>query len=149
MKAPYLNHHSLRLLVGNILLTMPSLCAVLIAVIWDIDFLWIPPVLAMIGWVLVLPIAYTIERSSKERVAIDALACGLLMLCLCSLMASARYIFPVKGAPLALSEERGIPAYFDQEGLLCKKLGICYVPAFATQEGLKLRIEEVKLGERI
>lgn len=149
MKANYFNHHSLRLLVGNILLTIPSLCAVLITVVWNIDFLILPPVLTIIGWVLVLPVTYTIERTSKERVAIDALACGLLMLCLCSLMASARYIFPVKGALLALSEEHSIPAYFDQEGLLCKKLIIRRIPPFMTQEGLRLRIEEIKLGERI
>ncbi len=92
MKTNYLNHRSLRLLVGHLLLTLPSLCAVLIALVWDIDFLWVPPVLGIIGWVLVLPVTYTIARNSKERVAIDALSGGLLMLCLCSAMVSIRYI---------------------------------------------------------
>jgi conjugal transfer pilus assembly protein TraW len=51
------------------------------------------------------------------------------------------------GAPLALSEELKVPVYFDQSGLLTKKLGIKYVPAFVTQEGLRLHIEEVSLEE--
>ena len=48
----------------------------------------------------------------------------------------------VKGAPLALSEDLAVPVYFDQGGLLTKKLGIKYTPAVVTQEGLRLRIEE-------
>jgi len=48
----------------------------------------------------------------------------------------------VKGAPLALSEKLGVPVYFDQAGLLSKKLGITHVPAVVTQQGLRLRIEE-------
>ncbi|OJW46977.1 MAG: type-F conjugative transfer system protein TraW [Alphaproteobacteria bacterium 41-28] len=54
----------------------------------------------------------------------------------------------VKGAPLALSEEMNTPVYFDQGGLLTKKLGILHVPALMTQEGLLLRIEEIALGEK-
>ena len=50
----------------------------------------------------------------------------------------------VKGAPLALSEELKIPVYFDQSGLLTKKLGIHHVPALVTQEGMRLRVEEIK-----
>ena len=50
----------------------------------------------------------------------------------------------VKGAPLALSEELKVPVYFDQLGLLTKKLGIRHVPALVMQEGLHLRIEEIK-----
>lgn len=49
----------------------------------------------------------------------------------------------VKGAPLALSEELKVPVYFDQSGLLTKKLGIRHIPAVVTQEGRRLRIEEV------
>lgn len=66
-----------------------------------------------------------------------------------------------KGAPLALSEELKIPVYFDQSGLLTKKLGIHHVPALVTQDfsldqaggglsgdrsegSLRLRIEEIK-----
>lgn len=50
----------------------------------------------------------------------------------------------VKGAPLSLSEELKVPVYFDQSGLLIKKLGIHHVPALVTQEGVRLRIEEIK-----
>ncbi|OJW46280.1 MAG: type-F conjugative transfer system protein TraW [Alphaproteobacteria bacterium 41-28] len=53
----------------------------------------------------------------------------------------------IKGAPLVLSEEWQVPVYFDQGGLLTKKLGIKHVPALVTQEGLQLRIEEIFLGE--
>ena len=51
----------------------------------------------------------------------------------------------VKGAPLKLAEDLGIPVYFDQGGILTKKLGIKHVPAVVTQENLRLRIEEIKL----
>lgn len=84
----YLNHHSLRLLIGHSLLTLPPLCAVLIMVVGEVDLLMLPPLLGIMGWVLVLPVTYTIARPSKERVAIDALSGGLLMLCLCSMTAS-------------------------------------------------------------
>lgn len=51
----------------------------------------------------------------------------------------------VKGAPLVLSEELKVPVYFDQSGLLTKKLGIYHVPALVTQESMRLRIEEINL----
>ncbi|OJW54590.1 MAG: type-F conjugative transfer system protein TraW [Alphaproteobacteria bacterium 41-28] len=54
----------------------------------------------------------------------------------------------VKGAPLALSEEWSVSVYFDQGGLLTKKLGIRHVPALVSQEKLQLRIEEINLGEQ-
>lgn len=38
-----------------------------------------------------LPVTYTVSRNSKERGAIDALGCGLLMLCLYSLTVSITY----------------------------------------------------------
>lgn len=71
----------------------------------------------------------------------------------------------VKGAPLSLSEDLKIPVYFDQGGILTKKLSIKHVPALVTQglhpavsrlrkdgnrlldekseRGLRLRIEEI------
>lgn len=52
----------------------------------------------------------------------------------------------IKGAPLALSEELKIPVYFDQGGLLTKKLGIHHVPALVLQEEKQLRIEEILLS---
>ena len=57
----------------------------------------------------------------------------------------------VKGAPLALSVTWNVPVYFDQGGLLTRKLGIKHVPALVSQglssgerpeEGMRLRIEE-------
>ena len=51
-----------------------------------------------------------------------------------------------QGAPLKLAEELNIPVYFDQGGVLTKKLGISHVPAVVSQEGLQLRIEEVVLS---
>jgi conjugal transfer pilus assembly protein TraW len=70
-----------------------------------------------------------------------------------------------KGAPLELSEVLGIPVYFDQAGLLTKKLGIRHVPALVTQSlfsnqdedklssdtpkgELRLRVEEIDLKEK-
>lgn len=55
----------------------------------------------------------------------------------------------VKGAPLALSEELKIPVFFDQSGLLTKKLEIHHVPALVAQEGMRLRIEEIKMEEDV
>lgn len=52
----------------------------------------------------------------------------------------------IKGAPLALSEELKLPVYFDQGGLLTKKLGIHHVPALVLQEEKQLRIEEILLS---
>lgn len=52
----------------------------------------------------------------------------------------------VRGAPLKLAKELEIPVYFDQSGLLTKKLGIKHIPAIVSQEGLHLKIEEIKLS---
>lgn len=49
----------------------------------------------------------------------------------------------VKGSPLALSEDLKMPVYFDQAGLLTKKLNITHVPALVTQKSLLLRVEEI------
>ena len=54
-----------------------------------------------------------------------------------------------KGAPLALMEELKVPVYFDQAGILTKKLSITHVPAVVTQDGLHLRIEEINLDEAL
>ncbi len=51
----------------------------------------------------------------------------------------------IKGAPLALSEEWHMPVYFDQVGLLTKKLGVKHIPTFVSQDGTRLRIEEIQL----
>ena len=54
-------------------------------------------------------------------------------------------IILVKGSPLKLEETHGYRFYFDQLGLLTKKLGITQVPAKVSQEGHQLKIEEVQI----
>ena len=49
---------------------------------------------------------------------------------------------------MVLSEELKVPVYFDQAGLLTKKLGIKHAPALVAQVGLRLRIEEFDLKEK-
>lgn len=51
----------------------------------------------------------------------------------------------VKGAPLELMEQWRIPVYFDQSGVLCKKLGIRHVPARVSQKDKHLQVEEILL----
>lgn len=51
----------------------------------------------------------------------------------------------IKGSPLALAEELKSPVYFDQNGVLSRKLGIEHVPAFITQAGHQLQIEEIDM----
>lgn len=53
----------------------------------------------------------------------------------------------VKGQPFKLESELERPIYFDQSGVLVKKFGIRYLPARLTQEGLKLKIEEIPVKE--
>lgn len=50
----------------------------------------------------------------------------------------------VKGAPLQMMKDLGIQVFFDQFGKITQKLGIKQVPAIVTQDGLLLKIEEVK-----
>ena len=49
----------------------------------------------------------------------------------------------VGGSPTKLSEQLGIPCFFDQHGVLTHKLGIKAVPAVVKQDGVRLRIEEL------
>jgi conjugal transfer pilus assembly protein TraW len=56
-------------------------------------------------------------------------------------------IILVKGSPFELMEQFNTPVYFDQGGVLVKKLGIEQVPARVSQYGDRLLIEEVKLKE--
>jgi conjugal transfer pilus assembly protein TraW len=53
----------------------------------------------------------------------------------------------VSGRPLALEQAEEHPIYFDQQGVLVKKFHIQHVPAKVTQEGLKLKIEEIPAHE--
>jgi conjugal transfer pilus assembly protein TraW len=54
-------------------------------------------------------------------------------------------IIMVKGSPLNLEETHGRRFYFDQLGLLTKKLGITQVPAKISQEGTLLKIHELNI----
>lgn len=60
-------------------------------------------------------------------------------------------IILVGGSPFKIKEElakvREREVYFDQNGELTSKFAIKYSPAIAVQEGLKIRIDEIKLGE--
>lgn len=51
----------------------------------------------------------------------------------------------VNGSVLELSNEISRAVYFDQGGSLTDKFGIQHTPAIVGQEGLRLKIEEVKL----
>lgn len=51
----------------------------------------------------------------------------------------------VKGAPLHIMRDMGIQVFFDQAGKMTQKLSIHQVPAIVTQDGLLLKIEEVKV----
>ena len=49
------------------------------------------------------------------------------------------------GSYLDLMTAWRVPVYFDHQGTLTKRLGIRQVPALVSQEGLRLRIDEVAL----
>lgn len=51
----------------------------------------------------------------------------------------------VGGSYLDLMQAWRTPVYYDQQGLLTRRLGIAQVPALVTQEGLRLRIDELVL----
>jgi conjugal transfer pilus assembly protein TraW len=53
----------------------------------------------------------------------------------------------VKGRPLDLEEEKQRAVYFDQLGVLVRKLGIQNIPARVSQEGNRLKIEEIPIEE--
>jgi len=54
----------------------------------------------------------------------------------------------VRGSPLDLEEGFRGKIYFDQGGKLTSKLGIKQVPAIVSQEGMRLKIGEIKLTKR-
>lgn len=89
-KTNYLNHYSLNLLIGSLLLTLPAFSVMLLIVLWEnFDFLWMPPLLGILGWWVVIPSTYIIARPSKERVAVDILSMGFMaMLLLCVILIS-------------------------------------------------------------
>jgi len=66
------------------------------------------------------------------------------------LMASTAATTPVKpiltgGSYLDLMRAWRVPVYYDQQGALTRRLGIRQVPALVSQEGARLRIDELSL----
>jgi conjugal transfer pilus assembly protein TraW len=55
-------------------------------------------------------------------------------------------IILIKGSPIELQRKHKIWIYFDQEGILTGKFGIAQVPAVVSQEGKRLKINEI--GEK-
>ena len=53
----------------------------------------------------------------------------------------------INGSPLKLMKKWQIPLFFDQQGLLSKKLAIKRVPAIVEQAGHRLKISEVDLNK--
>jgi conjugal transfer pilus assembly protein TraW len=51
----------------------------------------------------------------------------------------------VGGSYLDLMQSWRMPLYYDQQGLLTRRLGITRVPALVSQEGLRLRVDELVL----
>jgi conjugal transfer pilus assembly protein TraW len=49
------------------------------------------------------------------------------------------------GSYLDLMSSWRIPVYYDQQGLLTRRLGISQVPALVSQEGRRLRIDEMEV----
>lgn len=49
------------------------------------------------------------------------------------------------GSYMDLMKSWRIPVYFDQQGLLTRRLGIQQVPALVSQEGMRLRIDEMEV----
>lgn len=56
-------------------------------------------------------------------------------------------IILVQGAPFDLSKKLDLPIYFDQSGVLVKKLGITQVPARVSQKDKILVIDEVEIKD--
>ncbi len=50
------------------------------------------------------------------------------------------------GSFIDFMKRHDLRVYYDQQGLLVQRLGIRQVPALVTQEGRKLRIDELKVG---
>ena len=53
----------------------------------------------------------------------------------------------VGGAYLDLMQSWHLPVYYDQQGMLTRRLGITQVPALVSQEGKRLRIDEMEVTQ--
>ena len=52
----------------------------------------------------------------------------------------------VRGSPMQLMRDLQLPVYFDQQGLLTRKIGIQQIPARVYQDGQVLKVEEIHLA---
>ena len=52
----------------------------------------------------------------------------------------------VGGSYLDLMQSWHLPVYYDQQGLLTRRLGITQVPALVSQDGLRLRIDQLAVS---
>ncbi len=52
------------------------------------------------------------------------------------------------GRPLDLARRHGRPFFFDQGGRLAARFGLAFTPSLMTQEGGRLRIDEIPLDDR-
>ena len=52
----------------------------------------------------------------------------------------------VNGQPLEMSRQWKTQVYFDQGGILVRKLGLVRVPSLVSQEGKRLRIDELEVN---
>ena len=52
----------------------------------------------------------------------------------------------IGGSYLDLMQSWHVPVYYDQQGLLTRRLGITQVPALVSQDGLRLRIDELAVS---
>ena len=51
-----------------------------------------------------------------------------------------------RGSPVELIEAWGTWVYFDQGGYLVERFGIEALPAIVSQDGARLRVEEIAIG---
>ncbi len=51
------------------------------------------------------------------------------------------------GSYLDLMKSWRVPVYYDQQGMLTRRLGITQVPALVSQEGKRLRIDEMEVTQ--
>lgn len=134
-----MNYNSLRLLIGSLCLTLPTLSAIVILILWEsFDFLWVPILFGILGWFLILPSTYALTYPSRERVAVDALSMGFVaMLCLFSVVISSKWpaliqVLDLKNPQIGGAraeqfdpQERGIPPeYLEQLRLRMEELSL-------------------------
>ncbi|MBY0501702.1 MAG: hypothetical protein K2P93_06855 [Alphaproteobacteria bacterium] len=142
IKTQHVNYNSLRLLIGSLCLTLPTLSAIVILILWEsFNFLWVPILFGILGWFLILPSTYTLAYPSRERVAVDALSMGfVVMLCLFSVVVSSKWSALIRILEYQAPQTVGLKA--EQLDLTESDIPKEYL------EQLRLRIEEMSLASK-